>query len=340
MSRYLVTGCAGFIGSTLVDTLLADGCEVVGIDAFTDYYPRECKEAAIAGARSDPGFELIEHDLGAALPPAAALEGVAGIFHLAARPGVRASWGAGFEPYLHDNAQATHLVAQSAAERGLRLVFASSSSIYGDALAHPTPEDAAPAPVSPYGVTKLTCEQLLRAHARNFGLEYVALRYFTVYGPRQRPDMAFARIVEALVGGSPFDVYGDGHQSRDFTFVEDAVAATIAAMQKGTPGTIYNVGGGSEATLRESVAILEELSGRALDARYGEEAAGDVRRTLADTRRIRDELGWEPAVELRAGLASMLEATGAIVPGRPPAPTRVAAQPPAATRLAAGGDDG
>jgi nucleoside-diphosphate-sugar epimerase len=325
MSRYLVTGCAGFVGSTLVDALLADGCEVVGIDAFTDYYPRESKEAAIAEARSDPAFELIEHDLGEAAPPAAALEGADGVFHLAARPGVRASWGAGFEPYLHDNPLATHLVAQSAAERGLRLVFASSSSVYGDALAHPTPEDAVPAPVSPYGVTKQTCEQLLRAHARNFGLEYVALRYFTVYGPRQRPDMAFARIVGALVAGSPFEVYGDGRQSRDFTFVGDAVAATIAAMRDGTPGGVYNVGGGSEATLRESVSILEELSGRTLDVRYADEAAGDVRRTLADTRRIRDELGWKPAVELPSGLASMLEAAGALSPGQRPASTGVTA---------------
>jgi nucleoside-diphosphate-sugar epimerase len=314
VSRYLVTGCAGFVGSTLVDALLAEGCEVVGVDAFTDYYPRDLKEAAVAAAKSDAAFDLIEHDLGSGPPPAAALEGVQGVFHLAARPGVRASWGHGFEPYLHDNVLATHKVAECAAQRGLRLVFASSSSVYGDALAYPTREDAQPAPVSPYGVTKLTCEHLLRAHSRNFGLDYVALRYFTVYGPRQRPDMAFARIVDALMAGTPFEVYGDGRQSRDFTFVRDAVAATVLAMRKGTSGATYNVGGGSEATLRESVEIVEELSGRTLDVRYTDEAAGDVRRTLADTGRIRDEIGWEPAVELRAGLASMLEATGAIVP--------------------------
>ncbi len=313
VSRYLVTGCAGFIGSTLVDALLADGCEVVGIDAFTDYYPRERKEAAIAAARGDAAFQLIEHDLGEAPPPEAALEGVTGIFHLAARPGVRASWGSGFHPYLHDNALATHVVADCAAKRELRLVFASSSSVYGDAMAYPTAEDAPPAPVSPYGVTKLTCEHLLRAHARNFGLDYVALRYFTVYGPRQRPDMAFARMVEALTAGSRFDVYGDGRQSRDFTFVGDAVAATILAMRGGESGATYNVGGGSEATLRECVSILEEVSGRSLDVRYGAVAAGDVRRTLADTTRVRGELGWEPAVDLRSGLASMLEASGAIV---------------------------
>ena len=313
VSRYLVTGCAGFVGSTLVDALLAEGCEVVGVDAFTDYYARDRKEAALATARSDPGFELIEHDLGSGPPPDTALEGVEGVFHLAARPGVRASWGDGFEPYLHDNVMATHKIAECAARRGLRLVFASSSSVYGDALAYPTREDAQPAPVSPYGVTKLTCEHLLRAHSRNFGLEYVALRYFTVYGPRQRPDMAFARIVEALMAGTAFEVFGDGRQSRDFTFVQDAVAATTLAMRKGVPGAVYNVGGGGEATLRESVEILEELSGRTLDVHYGREAAGDVRRTLADTGRIREEIGWEPAVELRAGLGSMLEATEAIV---------------------------
>jgi UDP-glucuronate 4-epimerase len=314
MSRYLVTGCAGFIGSTLVDVLLADGCEVVGIDAFTDYYPRERKEAAIAEALSSPAFRLVEHDLGADAPPESALDRLDGIFHLAARPGVRASWGDGFDPYLHDNALATHRVAEAAATRGLRLVFASSSSVYGDALSYPTPEDAVPAPVSPYGVTKLTCEHLLRAHARNFGLDYVALRYFTVYGPRQRPDMAFARLVDTAAGGSPFDVYGDGAQSRDFTFVGDAASATILAMREGGGGETYNVGGGTEASLRETVAILEELSGRELEVRYGSVAAGDVRRTLADTRRIREGLGWRPEVGLRDGLASMLEAAGAIVP--------------------------
>ncbi|MGH2924682.1 MAG: NAD-dependent epimerase/dehydratase family protein [Solirubrobacterales bacterium] len=314
MSRYLVTGCAGFIGSTLVDVLLADGCEVVGIDAFTDYYPRERKDAAIAAALSNPAFELVEHDLGEAPPPPRALEGTAGIFHLAARPGVRASWGDGFDPYLHDNALATHRVAESAAARGLRLVFASSSSVYGDALAYPTPEDAMPAPVSPYGVTKLTCEHLLRAHSRNFGLDYVALRYFTVYGPRQRPDMAFARLVETATAGTPFDVYGDGGQSRDFTFVRDAVSATILAMREGGSGDVYNVGGGTEASLKEAVATLEELSGRGLQVRYGKVAAGDVRRTLADTGRIREAVGWKPEVGLREGLGSMLEAAGAIVP--------------------------
>jgi nucleoside-diphosphate-sugar epimerase len=313
MPRYLVTGCAGFIGSTLVDALLAEGAEVVGIDSFSDYYARERKEAAIAGASSQPGFELIEHGLETSLPDRA-LDGVDGIFHLAGRPGVRASWGESFRTYVDDNILATHHVVQGALERGVRLVFASSSSIYGDALAYPTPEDTIPAPVSPYGVTKLACEHLVTAHGRDDDLDFAVLRYFSVYGPRQRPDMAFFRIIGSLIDGGTFEVYGDGHQSRDFTFVDDAVAATMAAMRMVRGGVTYNVGGGSEASLRDAVAVIEELSGRPLDVAYGEPAAGDVRRTLADTTRIRGELGWEPRVSLRAGLAAMLEAAG--VPAR------------------------
>jgi UDP-glucuronate 4-epimerase len=317
MPRYLVTGCAGFIGSTLVDSLLAEGAEVVGVDAFTDYYPRDRKEAQVATARDQPGFELLEHDLGAGALPASSLDGLDGIFHLAARPGIRASWGAAFNAYLNDNLAATHTIAEAAADRRVRMVFASSSSIYGDALAYPTAEDTQPAPISPYGVTKLACEHLIAAYARDFGLDCVALRYFTVYGPRQRPDMAFQRIVEALASGSQFEVYGDGSQSRDFTYVADAVAATVAAMEA-PPGRTYNVGGGSEASLRDVVAILEELSGRSLGIRYSERAAGDVRRTLADTSRIRSELGWEPRFDLRAGLAAQLDAVGALASSTPP----------------------
>ena len=311
MPRYLVTGCAGFIGSTLTDALLAEGSEIVGVDAFTDYYDRSAKEAALAPAREHSSFSLIEHDLSGGVPEDA-LEGIEGIFHLAARPGVRASWGAGFEAYVSDNILASHAVADAAGDRGIRLVFASSSSIYGDALAYPTPEDTPPSPISPYGVTKLACEHLLNAHARDSGLEHVALRYFTVYGPRQRPDMAFSRLVAALVGGSEFEIYGDGSQSRDFTFVADAAAATIAAMRNGPIGATYNVGGGSESTLRDVVALVEELAGRTLNVCYGERAAGDVKRTLADTSRIRSEIGWEPHTDLRSGLGSQLAAAGAL----------------------------
>jgi UDP-glucuronate 4-epimerase len=314
MPRYVVTGCAGFIGSTLTDTLLAEGSEVVGVDAFTDYYSRDVKEAALQGARGNPSLTLLEHDLTTGSLPEASLEGVDGIFHLAARPGVRASWGSGFEAYVNDNVLATHAVADAAGERGIRLVFASSSSIYGDALAYPTPEDTAPSPISPYGVTKLACEHLVAAHARFSGLKYVALRYFTVYGPRQRPDMAFSRLIAALAEGRQFEIYGDGSQSRDFTFVGDAVAATIAAMRDATAAATYNVGGGSEATLRDVVGLVEDLADRPLNVRYGERAPGDVKRTLADTTRIRTELGWEPRTDLRAGLAAQLEVAGALAP--------------------------
>jgi UDP-glucuronate 4-epimerase len=312
MPRYLVTGCAGFIGSTVTDALLADGSEVLGVDSFTDYYPREGKEAALAKARGHPSFKLLEHDLADRALPESNLERIDGIFHLAARPGVRASWGAGFDAYVNDNILATHAIADAAAERGIRLLFASSSSIYGDALAYPTPEDTSPSPISPYGVTKLACEHLVAAHARFSGLEYVALRYFTVYGPRQRPDMAFSRIVAALVQGREFEIFGDGRQSRDFTFVGDAVTATLAAMRAAPSGATYNVGGGSEATLNDVVSLVEELAGRDLRVGYRERAAGDVRRTLADTARIRSELGWEPRTDLRAGLAAQLEAAGAL----------------------------
>jgi UDP-glucuronate 4-epimerase len=310
--RYLVTGCAGFIGSALTDALLDEGSEVVGVDAFTDYYGREAKEAALRDARGHPSFTLIEHDLASGPLAEEALERVEGVFHLAARPGVRASWGAGFDRYVRDNILATHAVADALGQRGLRLVFASSSSVYGDALAYPTAENTRPSPISPYGVTKLACEHLLAAHARDSGLDCVALRYFTVFGPRQRPDMAFSRLITALTGGSEFQIYGDGSQSRDFTFVADAVAATIAAMRDAPGGAVYNIGGGSEATLRDVVALVEELAGRRLSVRYVDRAAGDVNRTLADTSRIRSELGWEPRTDLRAGLKAQLDAAGAV----------------------------
>jgi UDP-glucuronate 4-epimerase len=309
MPRYLVTGCAGFIGSTLVEALLAEGCEVVGVDSFNDYYPRALKDAAIAPARSHRGFTLTEYDVARSLPPEV-LEGVEGIFHLAGRPGVRASWGTSLRAYVDDNVHGTHRVVEQATSLGIRLVLASSSSIYGDALAYPTPEDTIPAPASPYGVTKLAAEQLAAAHGRNAGLDFIALRYFSVYGPRQRPDMAFSRIIAALVEQTVFEVYGSGDQSRDFTYVDDAVAATMAAMRDAPSGAIYNVGAGGEASLREAVAVVEELSGRPVDVRHGDPAPGDVRRTLADTTKIRGELGWEPRVGLRAGLAAMLDVAG------------------------------
>ncbi len=289
-----MTGSAGFIGSHLVEALEAAGHTVVGVDAFTDYYDEALKEENASGR------EVVRIDL--ALEPLE-LDGVDGVFHLAGQPGVR-SFGDVFEQYVRRNILATQRVFEAAAAAAVRVVFASSSSVYGNAERYPTPEELVPQPISPYGITKLACEHLACAYAGSFDLDVVALRYFTVYGPRQRPDMAFTRIVTALVQERPFELYGDGSRSRGFTYVADAVAATIAAMEGAPSGTTYNVGGGGEATMSEAIELAQRISGRRLEVRGGREAAGDVRRTAADTTRIRAELGWEPRVALEEGLTA------------------------------------
>jgi UDP-glucuronate 4-epimerase len=285
MSRFLVTGAAGFMGSHLTEALLGRGNDVVAVDSFTDYYDPSLKEENARGfavARLD----VAEHDL--------PLDGVDGVFHLAAQPGVRASFEQ-LEVYLRRNVLATQRVLE---QSGVRVVFASSSSVYGDAEAYPTPESARPRPISPYGITKLACEHLARA----YGGDTVGLRYFTVYGPRQRPDMAFARLVEAALEGRDFELYGDA--SRSFTYVADAVAATIAAMERGRTGVIYNVGGGEEATMRDAIGVLERVSGRKVDVRAEQAARGDARRTAADVSLVAGDLGWAPTTTLEDGLAA------------------------------------
>ena len=298
--RYLVTGAAGFIGSHLTERLRALGHDVAALDAFTDYY-----DVARKRANAD-GLDIREADLETA-DADALVANLDGIFHLAAQPGVRSSFGAGFELYVRRNVLASGRVFEAAARAGTRVVYASSSSIYGDAEAFPTPEDAVPRPISPYGVTKLCVEQLAYAHRRTGGLDAVGLRYFTVYGPRQRPDMAFTRILEALAAGDSFPLYGDGSASRSFTFVADVVEATIAAMERGAAGTVYNVGGGEEATMSDAIALAERLSGRALTLERHAVAVGDVRRTRASVERARDELEWEPTTSLHDGLAAQWE---------------------------------
>jgi UDP-glucuronate 4-epimerase len=227
--------------------------------------------------------------------------GFDGVFHLAGQPGVK-SFGDVFPLYVRRNVLASQRVFEAAAAAGVRVVFASSSSIYGEAERYPTPEDVPPRPLSPYGITKLTCEHLARAYGRSFGLDAVVLRYFNAYGPRQRPDMAFPGILEALAGGAPFTLFGDGEQSRSFTYVADVVEANVLAMQHAAPGSTYNVGGGEEATMNETIALLERISGRTLDARRAPAVAGDQRRTKADASLIRAELGWEPRTRLEDGL--------------------------------------
>jgi UDP-glucuronate 4-epimerase len=290
--RVVVTGAAGFIGSHLAEALVAAGDEVVGIDSFTDYYDVALKEENARGIdvrRLDLARE--ELDFG----------GFEVVYHLAGQPGVR-SFGDVFSLYVERNVLATQRVLGAAAAAGARVVFASSSSIYGEAERYPTPEETAPRPISPYGITKLTCEHLIRAYALGFGLDAVVLRYFNAYGPRQRPDMAFPRIVDALAGRRPFTLFGDGKQSRSFTYVLDVVAATILAGRQAVAGSTYNVGGGEEATMDEAIAELERISGRRLEARREPAVRGDQRRTKADTTRIRRDLGWQPTTRLADGL--------------------------------------
>jgi UDP-glucuronate 4-epimerase len=289
--RYIVTGAAGFIGSHLAEALVDAGHDVLGVDCFTDYYDpieKERNAQRIDMRRLDLADELLE------------LDGVDGVFHLAGQPGVR-SFGDVFPLYLRRNVLATQRVLEACTATGTRLVFASSSSVYGEAEAYPTPEDATPRPISPYGITKLACEHLARA----YGGDVVTLRYFTVYGPRQRPDMAFRRVCDALLAGDTFEVYGGGLQSRSFTYVADAVDATIAAMERGPGGSLFNVGGGEEATMLDAIALLEQASGRALDVRHVDAARGDVSRTKADDSRINAVLGWSPTTSLADGLSAM-----------------------------------
>ena len=293
--RYVVTGAAGFIGSHLADALRDGGHDVVGVDCFTDYYDPAEKEANAAGA-DVRRIDLAESDLD--------LDRADGVFHLAGQPGVR-SFGAAFPTYVHRNLVATQRVFEACAAAGVRVVLASSSSVYGEAEAYPTPEGTEPRPISPYGVTKLGCEHLARAYGFAFGLDAVVLRYFTVYGPRQRPDMFFRRVCDLLASGGTFEIYGSGEQSRSFTYVGDAVAATVAAMERAEPGSTFNVGGGEEASMLEAIALLERLSGRTLTTRHVGATRGDVSRTSADVTRIAEALDWRPETSLERGLAMM-----------------------------------
>jgi nucleoside-diphosphate-sugar epimerase len=302
--RALVTGAAGFIGSHLTSALLDRGAEVIGLDCFTDYYPRAAKEANLEVNRGRPGFVFVEDSIQRA-PLETLLDGVTHVFHLAAQAGVRRSWGADFRVYTDHNVDATQQLLEACVGRPLRrFVYASSSSLYGDKVAIPMREDALPQPVSPYGVTKLAAEQLCYLYCVNHGVPATSVRYFTVYGPRQRPDMAFHRFFRAALDGQPIVIYGDGEQTRDFTFVTDAVAATIAAGEVGVPGRAYNIGGGSRVTVNDVLRIVEALVGVPIQVRREPPQKGDMRDTYADTSLARADLGFVPAVALQDGLES------------------------------------
>ena len=299
--RALVTGAAGFIGSRLSARLLDDGHEVLGVDGLTPYYDPEARRANLEPLLRRDGFAFEELDLRSApLEPVVAADVV---FHLAAQPGVRSSWGDSFADYVGHNVLATQRLLEACRAAGTpRVVLASSSSIYGEAERHPTPEDLTPRPVSPYGVTKVAAEQLLTAYAANFGLSGVALRYFTVYGPSQRPDMAFHRFIRAAFAGERIEVYGDGEQTRDVTYVDDAVQATVAAADlPDAPGPI-NVGGGSQVAVNEVLELVGRLTGRELDIERMDAVPGDVRHTSADLTRAAGLLGYRPEVGIEEGL--------------------------------------
>lgn len=304
--RALVTGAAGFIGSHLVERLARDGWDVVAVDNLTPYYDVTQKRANASAVRAGSGVEVTEADLTTAdLAPL--IEGIDVVFHQAGQPGVRSSWD-DFASYTEHNLLATQRLLAALPPSLSRFVFASSSSVYGNATSYPTHEGMLPKPHSPYGVTKLAAEHLCGVYARNTGVPTVALRYFTVFGPRQRPDMAMHRLIGAALTGDSFPLFGTGEQVRDFTFVGDVVDANVrAATADVAPGAVMNIAGGGATTLLEVIAVIEELTGRpiALDRRSTQ--AGDVQRTGGSTEVAAAALGWEPAVSLREGLRRQIE---------------------------------
>jgi nucleoside-diphosphate-sugar epimerase len=314
--RVVVTGVAGFIGSHLSERLLAAGHEVVGIDCFADYYERARKEQNLDKSRSHDRFHFEAADLvDADLAPL--LDGADVVYHLAGQPGVRPSWGNQFDRYVRDNVIATQRLLEALKDAPIkRFVFAGSSSVYGDAEKFPTKETALPRPLSPYGVTKLAAEHLTNLYTRNFGIPAVSVRYFTVYGPRQRPDMAFSRFMQAMTAGDDIEVFGDGEQTREFTYVSDAVDGTIKASTADVVGQIFNLGGGSRVTVNQVLATLEEISGLSIRRQNLPAAPGDPRHTGASINLARERLGWEPRVSLAEGLAKQWEWFRATEPDR------------------------
>ncbi len=310
METALVTGAAGFIGSHLSERLVSEGLRVVGVDSFTDYYSRRDKETNLAALDRDPRFDLVEADLNELdLESLLARAGILYVFHEAGQAGVRPSWGKEFEDYVTRNITATQALLEASRNARLaRLVYASSSSVYGDAERFPTSEGELPRPVSPYGVSKLAAEHLCLLYAGQYRLPIVALRYFSVYGPRQRPDMAFRLFIHALLADQSIQILGDGEQTRDFTFVADIVEANMLAMRASNAhGRVYNIGGGSRVTMNSTIELLKEITKLQPHCVYKPRAAGDHRHGAADISRARAELGYSPRVTLEQGLRRQFE---------------------------------
>ena len=305
MTTSIVTGVAGFIGSHLAEALLRQGDRVIGVDHFNDYYDPTLKRKNIAELEQNAKFELVEGDI-QSLNWVGLLETAEVIYHQAAQAGVRASWGTGFRAYTDRNVNATQVLLEAAmaAPRLQRFVFASTSSVYGNAETLPTYETTCPQPVSPYGITKLAAEQLCWLYHQNFGVPVTALRYFTVYGPRQRPDMAFHKFFKAVIDDRAIPVFGDGQQTRDFTFVSDAIAANLAAATiPEAIGEVFNIGGGSRVVLANVIDTMEQIVGQPIKRQHIDRAIGDARHTAADVSKAQKLLGYQPQVSLAAGLS-------------------------------------
>ncbi len=306
--KFLVTGAAGFIGSHLAEKLVEQNNTVIGVDRFSDYYSPKLKRNNIAALREKDNFELLEQNL-VNLDYQKLFPELDGVFHQAAQAGVRASWGREFDHYISDNIKATQVLLESIKNYAPHLPFimASSSSIYGIPDSLPMHEEMKPEPYSPYGVTKLAAENLALLYGQNYNLQTAALRYFTVYGPRQRPDMAFTRFFTWIYEETPITIFGDGTQSRDFTYVDDIVAANLAVFREEAFGETYNVGGGTRITLNELLEMLEEITGHQIKKEYEADRKGDVPHTSADTELLRTRTEWSPEVDLENGLKEQWE---------------------------------
>lgn len=304
--RALVTGCAGFIGSHITDRLLSSGYEIIGIDCFRDYYPRAIKERNIQNALQSDRFFFIEEDL----HEMSEYPTVDYVFHSAAQAGVRASWGESFATYTHDNIEVTQRLLEYYKENPIRrFIYASSSSVYGDARL-PMHEEARVQPISPYGVTKLAAEHLCYLYWKNYTVPTVSLRYFTVFGPRQRPDMGICKFVKSVLAGEEIPIYGDGTQTRDFTYVDDIVEANICAMQapsQSVTGQVFNIGGGNRISVNDLLALIGEITGKEPCIRYDDKQKGDVSDTWADVTKAGTVLGWKAEIGIREGLERYLE---------------------------------
>lgn len=300
--KCLITGVAGFIGSHLAERLLRDGHEVIGIDSFFDNYPKTIKENNIRGLLTSPRFNFIEGSI-VDINLGEIVDRVDVVYHQAAVPGVRSSWGKNFDQYTVNNVNATQILLEACKSKGIKkFIYASSSSVYGDAMVLPVKESSLKLPVSPYGVTKLAGENLASLYFKCYGIPTVSLRYFTVYGPGQRPDMAFHRFISAILDEREIEIYGSGEQTRDFTYIDDVVEANIRVLPRGKEGTIYNIGGGSRIKLIESLKIIEEISGKKANLRFKEDQKGDVMHTYADVSNAKRDLGYSPSVDIREGL--------------------------------------